>query len=241
MDIKGILKRRDDLGTFLVHLTREYPSGEKSAKENLKSILEDREIEARNPYGSACIKLSNKSLSDSLETQKVVCFTETPLQYLHLLTKRISGRKIKYEPYGIAITRIIGRKTGINPVWYLDITQGHDWLVRHLNNIIDKEIQKASFKTSDIAKLTPYIEQMGVGDNYFKEYWWEREWRYSGNYTLPFRFIVICPEDEKEEIFSSPSGTDNSYLPSIDASWGLEQIICRLAGFTAEDIEPFSA
>lgn len=51
MDIKELLARRSDLSTFLVHLTRDYES--MSARDNLKSIVSDRVIEARNPFGSA--------------------------------------------------------------------------------------------------------------------------------------------------------------------------------------------
>lgn len=245
MDIKEILTRRSDLGTFIVHLTRQDPTTGLSAKDNLKSILGERCLEARNPYGSAVHRLLHyRASATDFNTQKVACFTETPLQYLHLLIEDIEGRSIKYEPYGFAITRRLARKTGINPVWYLDITQGHTWLTNYLNTIIDNEIRQESFKTSDIAQLTPYIEQMGMGagknegETYFKEYWWEREWRYRGDYGLPFRFIVICPEEEKEEIFNS-SDTDNSYLPFIDASWSLEQIIARLARLIAEEVDPF--
>ena len=36
MNLKDILRRRSDLSTFIVHMTREY---EKSAKENLINII----------------------------------------------------------------------------------------------------------------------------------------------------------------------------------------------------------
>lgn len=76
MNIQKLLARRTDLGTFLVHLTREYPDGT-PVKENLKSILNDRVIEVRNPYGSATSRLSKlkADTSANLDTQKVVCFT----------------------------------------------------------------------------------------------------------------------------------------------------------------------
>ena len=66
-------------------------------------------------------------------SQRVVCFTETPLEHIHLLTSDIDGRQIKFEPYGIALTKPIARSSGTNPVWYVDITPGHDWLTNPLN------------------------------------------------------------------------------------------------------------
>lgn len=231
-----MLARRSDLGTFLVHLTREYPDGI-PAKENLKSILKDGIIEARNPYGSAKSRLSElkADTSSNLDTQKVVCFTETPLEHVRLLTEEIQGRRFKFGPFGIAITKRAARIWGVNPVWYLDITPGHNWLTKPLQNMIDAEIHVKTFSKSDIAKLTPFIEQMGTGPDYFKEYWWEREWRYTGNFHLNMKFIVICPERDYDEV-------TNSLLPKmpfIDPDWSLEQIIGKLAGFKSEDIDPF--
>ncbi len=237
MDIKELIARRSDLSTFLVHLTREYPDGT-SAKENLKSILSSRIIEARNPFGSALSRLDklNASTQTNLKSQNVVCFTETPLEHVHLLTEEIEGRKYKFEPYGIAFTRRIARKWGVNPVWYLDITPGHNWLTIPLQNIIDAEINAGTFSTSDIAKLTSSIEQMGTGPDYFKEYWWEREWRHVGHFNYFGRFIIICPEEDYNEVVKTLQPTK---APFIDPKWSLEKIIGRLAGFQSDEIDPF--
>lgn len=236
MNIQQLISRRSDLGTFLVHLTREGPDGV-PAKDNLKSILDGRVIEARNPYGSAPSRLSALSagIPENLDTQKVVCFTETPLEHVHLLTEEIEGRKFKFEPYGICITKRVARVWDVNPVWYLDITKGHTWLTKPLNNIIDREIRAKNFSESDIAKLTPFIEQMGTGPDYFKEYWWEREWRHVGSFCLAMQFILICPEQDLKGVMADTYHK----IPFIDPSWSLEKIIGRLAGFKSEDIDPF--
>lgn len=236
MDIKELLARRNDLGTFLVHLTREYPD-ETPPKDNLKSILDDRMIEARNPYGSAISRLrkGKAATQANLNTQKVVCFTETPLEHIGLLTRKIQGRKFKFGPYGIAITKRVARTWGVNPVWYLDITPGHNWLTKPLEHIVDVEIHSKTFINSDIAMLTPFIEQMGTYSDYFKEYWWEREWRHRGDFPLSMRFMVICPEADYDEVVAS----QHSKIPFVDPSWSLEQIIGRLAGFKPDDIDPF--
>lgn len=241
MDIKELLARRSDLSTFLIHLTREYPGpGGTPAKDNLKSILNDKVIEARNAYGSAIRRLEElkEANTDNVNTQRVVCFTETPLEHVRLLIEPIEGRRYKFEPYGIAITKRTARVWDVNPVWYLDITPEHNWLIRPLNRLIDAEIQKGEFSTSDIAKLAPFIEQMGSGPGYFKEYWWEREWRCRGDFDLSVgKFIIICPEEYLDEIV--PQWARDMKIPAIDPEWSLEQIIGRLAGFSPEDIDPF--
>lgn len=118
MDIKELLARRSDLSTFLIHLTREYPEGT-PAKDNLKSILNDKLIEARNAYGSAISRLESLKAdnADNSNTQMVVCFTETPLEHVRLLVEPIEGRKYKFEPYGIAITKRTARVWDVNPAW----------------------------------------------------------------------------------------------------------------------------
>ncbi|MBA7628591.1 hypothetical protein ES703_36080 [subsurface metagenome] len=240
MNIQQLLARRSDLGTFLVHLTREYPKG-KSAKQNLQSMLDDSVIEARNPFGVALSRLNKLKATtpENLCTQNVVCFTETPLEHVHLLTEEIQGRKFEFSPYGIAITKRTARMFNVNPIWYIDITWGHTWLANYLDGIIDPEIQNNTFAVSDIAKLTPFIETMGQGPTYFKEYWWEREWRHVGDYALQFnKFLIICPEEDFQEV-SNVSNASIKVTPFIDPIWSLEQIIGRLAGFKSEDIDPF--
>ena len=60
MDIKELLTIRSDLSTFLVHLTRDLPDGS-MAKDNLKSILRESVIEARNPFGIAIERIKKLS------------------------------------------------------------------------------------------------------------------------------------------------------------------------------------
>jgi hypothetical protein len=236
LNIRQVLSRRSDLSTFLVHLTREYPEGT-SPKENLKSILIGETVEARNPYGAAVYQLNRSKVdSASLDTQKVVCFTETPLEHVQLISEPISGRNFRFGPYVIAITKRVARQRAVNPVRYLDITPGHNWLTMPLNSMVNDAINKGDFKASDVARLTPFIEQMGpLSSGSRKEFWWEREWRHVGDFRLASRFIVICPEKDFSEVM--PLCHENIRL--IDPEWSLEQIIGRLAGFDAGDIDPF--
>jgi len=233
MDIRELVRRRCDLSTFVVHLTRDGKS--QTARERLKSILNCGRIKAKSMFGHAKNSLEEKNFQ--YDSQKCVCFTETPLEYTYLLLEKIDHRKVEFEPYGIAVTKRLAREEGVNPVWYLDITPGHDWLTKPVNELIDRAIESGNFEDTPIAKLAPFIEQMGTKENeYRKEFWWEREWRKQGHFKLPDHFIVLCPEDDHKDFKKFLCKKDLS-VPLLDPTWGLEQIIARLAGFEANTIE----
>ena len=162
--IRHVLGRRSDLSTFVVHLIG--PTDNSTAKENLRSILESHVVEARNPYGIA--KEYDVEDNEQQQTQRVCCFTETPIQHITThLEKLREYTHSHYESYGIALTKLQARRKNINPVWYIDKTPGRDWLHgpprsgKPLTNLIEKHNDEREFHASDIAKITPFIEPMG--------------------------------------------------------------------------------
>lgn len=233
-DIRNIISRRSDLSTFVVHLTRDEDTH--SAKEKLKSIVQSWTIHARSSFGAA------RNKHQSCNSQKCVCFTETPLEYLYLILENIKGREFQFAPYGVAITKKLARKQGVNPIWYVDITPGHEWLMNSINDLINNP--NSTFDESPISKITPFIEQMGSGSNretgqaYRKNFWWEREWRHQGDFSLPDHVLLICPEEDFQT-FEHLADEKGRSVKCIDPKWGLEQIIAHLAGFDAKDIESF--
>lgn len=122
--INEVLHRRSDLATFVVHFTRRTPTS--SAEENLVQMLVNGCIEARTPMGWAR-GIAERAGPAAVDSQKVVCFSEAPLEHLYSLTADINGRRIALEPYGIAFTKMVVRRRGANPVWYVDMSYGHDW------------------------------------------------------------------------------------------------------------------
>lgn len=233
-EIKDIIARRTDLGTFLVHLTR--GDSQEQARESLRQILIGRQLQARNPFGPAVTKLREANIST--DSQRCVCFTETPLEHTHMLFAQITGRAIQFAPYGVAFPKKLGRRIGINPVWYLDITPGHAWMTQPVDTLIDAAIADG-FEQHPMSALAPFIEQMGTrrGEGgYRKEFWWEREWRIRGNCQLPDRVIVLCPEDEFPA-FSEHVRESGLEATLMDPSWGLEQIIARLAKFSSDQTD----
>lgn len=243
-EIKGLLQRRTDLSTFLVHLTRD--EGTTSARENLLSILSDRQLKARGPMGLAAGRAGSDAKFD--ETQKVVCFTETPLEQTWMMCEEISGRSVRLSHYGVAVTKTWAREHGANPVWYLDQTHGgatnHDWLSKPINELIeialegcavrrgvDGKFERLAAEDSQIALLAPFIETMGPT----KDFAWEREWRKVGSLSFLRKDLVavFAPASEHESLkVETPQffGSNAAPLVFLDPTWGLESMIDRLAG-----------
>lgn len=228
-EIEEILPRRSDLSTFLVHLTR---SGNGSAKDILCKILIEGRLSARSPFGHAFADM--KKAGWDLADQMCVCFTEVPLEYICLLAEPIKGRSVVMEPYGIAITKKQGRRKDANPVWYIDQTIGRTWLTNPLNQIVREAIDGKN-PGHPIFRITPFIEQFGE----YKDFHWEREWRCIGDFRLPKHFMIIAPESDHADIkkvVSEKGSMDPSNIRFIDAHWGLEKCIARLAGFDPADL-----
>jgi hypothetical protein len=177
------------------------------------------------------------------QSQRVVCFSETPLEHVNLMCGNIEGRTVAMEPYGVALTKFKARKLGINPVWYIDMTPGRDWkLSPILDGARDALVEQAradneNFHTYSLAALFPFMEQMGTWPDGRKEFWWEREWRHVGDLALPHTAMIwLCPEADRAAI-SARAGYE--LTPWLDPTWGLEEIIARLAGFPLYEVSPF--
>lgn len=241
MKIEDLLSKRSDLSTFLVHLTRSHAGV--TAKERLHRIITSQRLDIGDAMGLAVSTLAAGQLN--ADSQRCVCFTETPLENVKFMLGAIEGRQCQFEPYGVAITKRQGRENGVNPIWYVDITPGHDWLTGPLNNLVDEALASGKpFKDCPISKITPFIEQMGTGakpegGGYRKEFWWEREWRSTSSVSLGWRFLVLCPEEEFDGLNEIVKLLDVALkVKFIDPRWSLEQIIASLAGFSTAEIRP---
>src|SRR5438270_9741867 len=174
-DIAELLQRRSDLSTFLVHFTRDLDTG--SARQNLLSILTARSIDARNVHGMTRVLAAADPAVAAV--QRCVCLTETPIEHTWMMCRPIANRQNQFSPYGLAFPKAWARRSGVNPVWYLDITPGHDFLTRPINDLIEiaglgearafvadgrsgKLLARVSAARSQVARLAPFIEMMGT-------------------------------------------------------------------------------
>jgi hypothetical protein len=83
--IEELLSKRSDLSTFLVHLTRTQDG--MTAKERLKGIVSARRVALGTPMGQAVSTLKAKHVST--DSQKCVCFMETPLEKVKFMLGEI--------------------------------------------------------------------------------------------------------------------------------------------------------
>jgi hypothetical protein len=230
--IEELLNRRTDLSTFVVHLTKTM--GEASGADNLRSILTGRVIRAVRPMGWAFDAAEQKGVST--DSQRVVCFSETPLEHLYALFADIADRDVQLEPYGLAFTKITARKMGVNPVWYVDKTWGKHWMLGlALDGLRDEAVAKGLDGT-DAGTIFPFIEWMGDwrAQGYSrKEFWWEREWRHLGNFEFDHRDValIIAPDEMHPEL------EKRTGRRCINGSWSLERIIAKLADVPELDSE----
>jgi hypothetical protein len=251
-DIEQLLHRRSDLSTYLVHLTRGDDSTD--AYDNLLNILDTCRLFARSAYGMA----RTVGSASFRATQRVVCLTETPLEHVWMMSESMTGRTVRLSPYGLAFSKAWARKKGVNPVWYIDITPGHDWLTKPLNELLDLarageaaelddngDVVGLSLERSQIARLAPFIEQMGPTRQSRKEFWWEREWRHRGTLTFTWSNVVavFAPEAEHDDLddeLRKMQGGRRRRPSVLDPSWGLERMIAALAGLDERWVGPFS-
>jgi len=227
LSINQVLAKRKDLSPCIVHLTRD--TNGRSARDVLISIIDEWKLRAINPMGRAARRTELSRLLK--ENQKVVCFTEVPWEYLSLLVVPIKGRQINFGPYGIAVTRAWARENGVNPIWYLDQTRGHNWLTTPFDKILRKALKKPEeFDEHPVAELAPFIDVMGTGTNtssnqpYAREFWWEREWRHVKDLILPHELVVLCPESERRKFKKIVADHHYGRCPIIDPTWSGEKI-----------------
>lgn len=259
--VEELLHRRTDLSTFLVHLSR--TSNQVTARERLLTILSERRLRAGEPFGMGTALVQTHP--EIASSQRVVCFTETPLEHAWMQCRQIEGRQLQFEPYGVAVTRTWGRLKGANPVMYIDISPtGHDWLTNPINKLVEaaqagKQVIKEGdewitppLANSPILRLLPFFEQMGKPSGVRKEFWWEREWRHVGDVTFGSWsdiVVVLAPEDDhgmfRQDLTQRlaqtqpppPAGAER--LSIVDPRWGLERIIAALAGVPVNAAGPF--
>ncbi|MEV5967841.1 abortive infection system antitoxin AbiGi family protein [Kribbella sp. NPDC051952] len=189
-------------------------------------------------------------------TQRTVCFSETPLEHTWMMVRDIQGRQQTFQKYGLVFTKALCRRNGCNPVWYLDITRGHDWLTVPIREQIRRAVSESLDSTGridprrlaeqSVLRITPYIEQMGNPSGRRKEFWWEREWRHVGHFAFktPNRVVaLLAPEEDHEDTAAEIAALSYSWLrrevPLVDPDWGLERMISALAGVHANDIGPW--
>lgn len=195
---------RPDLSPFIFHLCGDHivPGAPETASKRLLGILGANTIRAFRPFGVAVSEIrrridSNELDARVLETQKACCFTETPLSSLSSYFERLS-RQQRFAPYGICIGRAAALSGGASPVWY-----GNENRLASIDSLVSIDLDKLTAGWSNpyalhALVLAPRFELMKRNESLKKMFWWEREWRQVGDFGLPNRGAVLCPQIERE-------------------------------------------
>jgi hypothetical protein len=239
MNIEELESRRTDLSTFLVHLIKKQDG--QNPFDTLLKIVQDNKLIAGAPFGPAVAELTSRGFST--DSQRAVCFTETPLEHVHLMTSSLTERRqCQFTDFGVVITKEQGLDRAANPIWYTDINPGKSFLSKHIEKIIDEALLSNN-ELHPVFSLTPFFEQFGKGINtmtgqsYRKDFRWEREWRIAGDCALPMRYIVFCPEDFRYKFYrtmqdfwkAQPMPDYHPDIQMLDINWSLERMISHLA------------
>ena len=139
-------KRRGDVSTFMVHLTRNTDDC-KSAKENLIDILCTRVIQPRNSKG---LFYATEGVSDAART---VCFAETPFNAVKHLIGKHQGRGVELSPYGLVFSKDLLIQKGANPVFYVNTYANQE----RKEVILQAIKQLDPHKQKEIKFISPYM------------------------------------------------------------------------------------
>ena len=230
---------RDDISKFVVHLCRNCRGS--TARQNLISILSAHLIEARSAHCLFSRLFPELQFSPKLQSAfKTVCFTEAPLNQISPLCRRIPGRRIELQPYGLVFYREHIVDSGGSPSIYInsDGTDLRDYLIEqfreHFKGIksLRKFKQNQRARHEQIIQYYSFINKMGAGYDFS----WEREWRFTGNFDFEYQDLVAIiaksPLTMKTQISKQIKGSRSASLrkiPIISPDWGYERIVDELS------------
>jgi len=220
----NVAERREDLSRFIVHLTRDdrrdFKNGQ-SARRNFQSIYRQKVIRA---YQAHCLhrhKLGNVP-AHVTRAFNVTCFTEVPLNQIHLLTQPIEGRRTQMAPYGFVFRKNFLVQQGAQPAIYIN-SYGQNTVVTQAVNRILGEARRAHFR-NEIWRVLPFVNAMH--ESY--DFTWEREWRIAGALRFERKDLVcvILPMAGENQLKRRLA---RSGVAVISPGWIYEQIVSELA------------
>ena len=151
------------------------------------------------------------------------CFTEVPLSELHLLTRKIPGRKIELSEYGFVFSRefIVSRRA--QPAIYINSYNSNRWL-REAADCIFEISKEHDFQQGKLRRFLPFLNAMHEGYDFA----WEREWRVLDDLEFEPRDVVciILPEDGEKEWKRKFL---NWGFPVISLGWSTERIVSEFS------------
>ena len=183
------------------------------------AILWGGVLKRGSPFGAA------RKVASVTESQRVVCFSETPFGFLDRLVERRGTR------YGICFHKRFLQDQGAAPIWYIGFgTPQH----RALRSMMEAAERRGAGPDDPIWQITPFIDITGDGASapYRYEFEWEREWRAARD--IHFSEADVAALLIPEELHAAARGffqdaidenTGPGYLcPYLDPTWSLERV-----------------
>ena len=226
MSISHALKGRDDISQFVVHLTRDdrehFTKGGQIALKNFAKILLEKRIGAFRAHCHFNPQLTK--LDEAIQAKfHVACFTETPLNMLHLLVQDIPGRSIRLEPYGVCFKKRFLVEKGAQQAVYINSYGGNSWLKKAAMKLFRRCTEGGILEEPEW-RLLPFLNSMS--EKY--DFSWEREWRVLGDFEFKHSDIVcvVIPNDADAKLkeYFAKSG-----IAAICPGWSYEEIVAELA------------
>lgn len=199
------------MSDYVVHFAKPYEG--RSDYVTMMGILSTQTVRAFNCFGIARENAPNP------DSQRVACFSETPLHHL----TRIANRRSRF---GIVFRKSFIVSRGGNPILYAYRDQPVCDAIRQLM------AAGRGDPTAPIWAITPFVDAVGGSYNFE----WEREWRHAGDlhFTPDDVAFLIIPEESHEAartFFASAEAEElgpNYPCPFIDAEWNQHQIAAAL-------------
>lgn len=225
MSREDAIAGREDVSRFIVHLTRndkiDFTNGA-TAKENFLDILKSKKILSVRPHCIFNKRLEN--VTDGVRKKfNVACFTEIPLNQLHLLARDIPGRSVKLEAYGFCFTKEFVVKSGGQPAIYINSYGDNNYLRESVDRLYEESVTEDAVK-SPAWRLLPFINAM----NERYDFSWEREWRTSSSLKFKYSDLVclVLPSTGAEDIRGAAA---EAGIAVVSPGWTYEQIVHELA------------
>jgi hypothetical protein len=229
--IDDILLFREDISPFLVHLTR--GSEDKSAKQNLESIIRTRQLSAGTAEISDArfgIKTAGMKVTEKQRYFSAVCLTETPINEIHCLLE-IRGRRVDLQPYGLVFLKGQLQNLGVAPVVYINNETGDgDVIIPAMASLIETQPKAAEQLLPLISVFGKKITPPGATRKQERvDFRWEREWRFPhAKGPLEFSnsdvFVGLCPQDEIKYFEKKLPGID-FVDPTRNMKWYATKLI----------------
>ena len=207
-----------DMSEYVVHFTRDID--DRSASETLYVILDAGRLEpGKRPFGAA------RKLEALVDSQRVVCFSEIPLDRLNRLIERRASR------CGVGFTQDWIIQAGGARVWYVDRDSAAHTAFQELFS----QRLRPWDANDPFWALTPFIDfPGGYGDTSYR-FEWEREWRVPGSveFSPDNVAFLFAPEAAHHEMLERIGS--NYTCPCIDPLWPDDRIQEALASMPVPD------